>query len=72
MTKDDELLRRFEAADLDDFRHADHIRTAWAYLERDGPDRALAALLDGLRRFATAKGAPGKFHHTHDPGVARR
>ena len=61
---DNELLHRFEAADLAEFRHADHVRTAWAYLERDGPETALARLLEGLRRFANAKGAPGKFHYT--------
>jgi pyridoxamine 5'-phosphate oxidase len=61
---DDELLHRFETADLAEFRHADHVRTAWAYVERDGPERALAALVDGLQRFANAKGVPGKFHYT--------
>ena len=61
---DNELLDRFEAADLAEFRHADHVRTAWAYLQRDGPHVALDRLLEGLRRFANAKGAPGKFHYT--------
>jgi pyridoxamine 5'-phosphate oxidase len=61
---DEEFLLRFEAADLSDFRHADHVRVAWAYVERDGPDRALTAMLDGIRRFSIAKGAPDKFHHT--------
>jgi pyridoxamine 5'-phosphate oxidase len=61
---DEEFLRRFEAADLADFRHADHVRAAWAYVERDGPDHALTAMLDGIQRFANAKGATSKFHYT--------
>jgi pyridoxamine 5'-phosphate oxidase len=61
---DEEFLQRFEAADLADFRHADHVRAAWAYAERDGPDGALTAMLEGIRRFADAKGATSKFHYT--------
>jgi pyridoxamine 5'-phosphate oxidase len=61
---DEEFLHRFETADLAEFRHGDHVRAAWAYVERDGPDRALGAMLGGIRRFANAKGAPGKFHYT--------
>jgi pyridoxamine 5'-phosphate oxidase len=61
---DHELLRRFEALDLDDLRHADHVRVAWAALQRDGHDAALVTMIEGLTRFATAKGAPDKFHYT--------
>jgi pyridoxamine 5'-phosphate oxidase len=61
---DEELLTRFENVRLEAFRHADHLRVAWAYLRRDGEARALAQLLVGLRRYADAKGAPSKFHHT--------
>ena len=61
---DQELLARFETADLEDFRHADHVRVAWIYLERDGRERALEEMLDGIQRFAAAKGAHTKFHHT--------
>jgi pyridoxamine 5'-phosphate oxidase len=61
---DDEFLGLFESAALEEFRHADHVRAAFAYVERDGPDRALPAMLAGIRRFAAAKGDPGKFHYT--------
>ena len=54
---DEEFLQRFEAAELADFRHADHVRAAWAYVDRDGPDRALTSMLEGIQRFANAKGA---------------
>ena len=61
---DEEFLHRFEAAELADFRHADHVRVALAYVDRDGPDRALTAMLEGIQRFANAKGATSKFHYT--------
>jgi pyridoxamine 5'-phosphate oxidase len=61
---DQELLRRFEAVDLPEFRHLDHVRVAWAVLERDGEAGALDTMMTGLTRFATAKGAPEKFHYT--------
>jgi pyridoxamine 5'-phosphate oxidase len=61
---DDELLRRFEDTSLDSFRHADHVRVAHLYLARHGPEQALVRMLDGVRRFADAKGATGKFHYT--------
>src|SRR3954467_1857985 len=61
---DHELLRRFEAVDLPEFRHLDHVRVACAVLERDGEAGALDTMITGLTRFATAKGAPEKFHYT--------
>ena len=61
---DFELLQRFERRDLDELHHADHVRVAWAYLERDGPAAALEALVTGLTAFAAAKGHPEKFHYT--------
>ena len=61
---DQELLRRFEAVDLPEFQHLDHVRVACAVLERDGQAGALDTMITGLTRFATAKGAPEKFHYT--------
>ena len=61
---DAELLERFELADLEELRHADHVRVAWAYLEREPPEAALAGLARGLARFAAAKGKPERFHYT--------
>ncbi len=43
-------------------RHPDHVRLAWAYLQTFGPAGALASFPEDLDRFATAAGAPGKFH----------
>lgn len=64
MLTDDELVRGFEEATLDDFPHACHVRVALVYLTRHGRDGALPRLMDGILRFAIAKGHPGKFHVT--------
>jgi hypothetical protein len=64
MLTDDELIAGFEAGTLTDFPHAAHVRLTLAYLARHGRDETLRRLLDGLRRFAAAKGHPEKFHVT--------
>ena len=64
MLTDDELVAGFEAGSLADFLHASHVRLTLVYLTRHGRDEALRRLLDGLLRFATAKGQPEKFHVT--------
>jgi len=64
MLTDDELVRGFEEGSLDDFPHASHVRVALVYLARYGHAEALSRLLQGLLRFATAKGHPEKFHVT--------
>jgi hypothetical protein len=64
MLTDDELVDGFEAGSLRDFPHGSHVRLTLVYLARYGRDEALQRLMDGLRRFATAKGHPEKFHVT--------
>jgi hypothetical protein len=63
---DAELVERFEALELAprDFRHREHVRLAFAMLA--GKDLAEAALRlrRALLRFATAAGAPAKYHET--------
>jgi hypothetical protein len=61
---DDELVEAFEAATLTAFPHADHVRLTIIYLNRHGRDETERKLFDGLRRFASAKGMPEKFHVT--------
>ena len=60
------LLARFESLELaaGEFHHREHIRLAFAMLR--GADFGEAALRfrAGLRRFATAAGAPAKYHET--------
>ena len=64
MLTDDELVDGFEAGSLEDFPHSSHVRLTLLYLARYGRDTALERLMDGLRRFSTAKGHPEKFHVT--------
>ena len=63
---DDELLEAFEASTLpaEQFPHAAHVRVAWCYASRHCLPEALARFSGGLRRFATATGAPGRYHET--------
>jgi hypothetical protein len=61
---DDELIQGFEAASLPAFPHADHVRLTILYLARHGRQETERRLFEGLRRFATAKGVPEKFHVT--------
>src|SRR3954447_26143677 len=61
-----DLLARFEDTTLPNerFHHADHVRVAWEYLERHPPLEALGRFTAALRRYATAHGAPEKYHET--------
>ena len=67
---DDEFLSRFEARELETFSHRDHLRLAFAYARSGG----MAAAVDGTRgikAFAEAHGARGKYHETMTVGWAR-
>ena len=64
MVTDEELIAGFEAASLPAFPHADHVRLTILYLSRHGRDETEKKLFEGLRRLATAKGVPEKFHVT--------
>ncbi len=67
IANDADLLDRFESLELrpDEFGHREHVRLAFAVLAVE-PDLALAAsrYRTGLRRFAAANGAHGKYHET--------
>src|SRR4051812_5328055 len=67
LLSDDELFERFESALIPnrDYRHREHVRTAFVYLSRY-PDLAEAALhfRRALRRYASAQGLPQLFHET--------
>jgi hypothetical protein len=64
MSSDEELMAGFEAGSLPAFPHADHVRLTILYLARHGRQETERRLFEGLRRFATAKGVPEKFHVT--------
>jgi hypothetical protein len=63
---DTDFLRAFESAALPNaaFHHRDHVRLAWLYLRRDGPEVGSREVLDGIRHFAAAHGAADRFHET--------
>jgi hypothetical protein len=61
-----EFIVAFEA-DLvreDSFHHADHVRLAFAYLSEYQPLEALEKFSTALRRYATARGKPERYHET--------
>ncbi|RZU65448.1 hypothetical protein EV379_1782 [Microterricola gilva] len=63
-TTDSALVAGFRAGTLETLPHSDHIRVAYALIAANGVGEATTQLSDGILSFATAKGAPGKFHVT--------
>ena len=63
---DEQLLTGFEALDLPpgSFHHVDHVRLAFAYLQRHDLFESMRLYREGLKRFATHAGVPGKYHET--------
>jgi hypothetical protein len=63
---DEEFVRRFEDCTLssDCFPHREHVRLGWLYLRRYPLLEALAKFSEGLKIFATAHGAAGRYHET--------
>ena len=63
---DDDFIAAFEALTLkaELFRHADHVRLAFVYLQRLDLLDTLRRYADGLRRFAAHHGASDRYHET--------
>jgi hypothetical protein len=63
---DQEIIEQFEQgrAPGGSFRHADHIRVAFAYLSQYSVLTALQKFSAALQRFAAAQGKPGLYHET--------
>ena len=66
-----ELIDRFEDRTLDpaSFRHAEHVRLAWAFLQRLELFPAMERCRLGLRALAAHHGAPEKYHETVTCGM---
>jgi len=62
----DAFLAAFESATIPNaaFRHHAHLRMAWLYVRRDGPDGGTRRIREGLQRFAAAHGVPHLYHET--------
>lgn len=63
---DDDFLQAFARGTIanSDFRHRDHLRLAWLQVRRLGCEGALLNITAGIRHFAEAHGASGKYHET--------
>ncbi len=63
---DGDLLAGFEGASLPEgaFKHRDHVRVAWLFVTRLGLPAAIPRFVEGLQRFAAAKGKPQLYHAT--------
>jgi hypothetical protein len=60
-----ESIQRFESDTLDgEFRHADHVRLAFAYLCEYPPLEALNRFCVALKRYAAARGKTQLYHET--------
>ena len=61
-----EIISRFESLAIagDAFRHADHVRLAFAYLSQQPPLEALTRFTTALKKFAAANGKPHLYHET--------
>ena len=67
----EELIESFEKLTLDPttFRHAEHVRLAWAYLARFDLFDGLGRYRSGLKALAAHHGAPRKYHETVTCGM---
>jgi hypothetical protein len=63
---DRQFLERFEDQTLNEaeFRHGDHVRLAWLYLQRLPLSEAISVFSRGLKEFATRFGKPDRYHET--------
>ena len=63
---DADFITAFEDTSLPDdcFHHRDHIRMAWLYLRRFPLLEALPRFTAALRRYATSRGKPDRYHET--------
>ena len=63
---DREFLAALESCTLPaaQFRHRDHLRAGWAYLESMPFGAALDRMREALRRYAASHGQPERYHET--------
>jgi flavin reductase len=63
---DDEFIATFERGGFggDAFPHQAHVRMAWLYVTRLGPEAAIDRATEGIRRLAMANGREPLYHDT--------
>jgi len=61
-----QFVQAFESCALpnENFRHRDHIRLAWIYLQLYGGQEARRHMSEAIRRFAAFHGKTDKYHET--------
>jgi hypothetical protein len=59
-----DYITAFEALEVEDFHHADHVRLAWCYLRELPLLGAIDRFTTSLKRFATHHGKPELYHET--------
>jgi len=66
LEEDEAFIHAFETGAIPNgaFHHQDHLRLAWLYVRRDGPEAGAREVIDGIRHFAVAHGAADRFHET--------
>ena len=66
MMDDVEFLAAFENCSIpaSEYRHKEHLRTAWLYLRRDGWPAGGDRVKEGIKRFAAFNGVADKYHET--------
>ena len=64
--EDEAFIRAFEDATLapENFRHRDHIRLAWLYLQNYTVPETLTRYSRGIKNFARANGKENLYHET--------
>src|SRR5712692_5944333 len=62
--QENEFVRAFHDCSLGKFQHKDHIQLAWLVLKRHDFAQSHRVISDGLRRFASNQGVPGRYHET--------
>lgn len=60
----EEFLKQFENASLEEFHHIDHIRIAWLYLRQFGFERGSQKIVEGVKYFAAAHNQSQRYHET--------
>jgi hypothetical protein len=63
---DDEFVAQVEACSypIEKFKHLDHVRLAWIYLQRHSYQEAESRMKAAIARFASHHGAERKYHVT--------
>ncbi len=63
---DQDLIDRFESGDVpeSEFHHADHVRLAFAYLQKNSPLTALEKFSHALKQFAASHGKTQLYNET--------